>query len=52
MAATYKDPSSVGLGAEDENTGWVCVWMEVMEHVRKASLAKYRESYTNCMHLK
>ena len=50
MPVTYKDPNSMGLGAEDENTGSICVWMEVMEDVRKTRLVKHFESYTKCMH--
>ena len=46
MTMTCKDPSA----AEDENTGWVCVWMEAMDDTRKAILAKYPESFSTCVH--
>lgn len=50
MTVTYKGPDGVRLGQKMRTVGLVCV--EVMKDVRKGSLAKHFEPYTNGMYLK
>lgn len=39
------------LEVEDKKIGFVCVWIEVKEDVRKGGFVKYFEFYINYMYL-